>query len=33
MEEDLKEVINFDDYKVESARKGYLKITKKEVDL
>ena len=25
MEEDLKEVINFDDYKVESDRKGYLK--------
>lgn len=33
LEEDLKEVINFDDYKVESAKKGYLKITKKEVDL
>ena len=33
LEEDLKEVINFDDYKVESVRKGYLKITKKEVEL
>lgn len=33
LKEDLKEVVNFDDYEVESVRKGYLKITKKEVDL
>src|SRR5690554_663212 len=33
MEEDLKEVINFDDYKVENDKAGYLRITKKEVEL
>lgn len=33
LENDLKDVVNFDDYKVKSNRKGYLKITKKEVEL